>query len=39
MPYRSLNIVFETFDKEYMQSGPQINYPENYDTRSVEYKY
>ncbi|HFU2586965.1 TPA: UDP-galactopyranose mutase, partial [Campylobacter jejuni] len=40
LPYRSLNIVFETFDKEYMQSGPQINYPENYDfTRSVEYKY
>lgn len=40
LPYRSLNIVFETFDKEYMQSGPQINYPENYDfTRSIEYKY
>ncbi len=40
LPYRSLNIVFETFNKEYMQSGPQINYPENYDfTRSVEYKY
>ncbi|WP_270991479.1 UDP-galactopyranose mutase [Campylobacter upsaliensis] len=40
LPYRSLNIVFETFDKEYKQSGPQINYPENYDfTRSVEYKY
>lgn len=40
LPYRSLNIVFETFDKEYVQSVAQINFPENYDfTRSVEYKY
>lgn len=40
LPYRSLNIEFKKYDKEFMQSGPQINYPENYDyTRSVEYKY
>lgn len=40
LPYRSLDIVFKTHNKEYLQSGPQINYPENYDyTRSVEYKY
>lgn len=40
LPYRSLDIVFESFDKEYVQSVPQINYPENYDfTRVVEYKY
>lgn len=40
LPYRSLDIVFKMHDCEYLQSGPQINYPENYDyTRSVEYKY
>lgn len=40
LPYRSAEIVFVTRDCEYAQSGPQINYPENYDfTRSVEYKY
>lgn len=40
LPYRSLDIVFKTHNQEYLQSGPQINYPENYDyTRSVEYKY
>lgn len=40
LPYRSLDIVFKTHDKEYLQSGPQLNFPENYDyTRSVEYKY
>lgn len=40
LPYRSLDIVFKTYDTEYLQSGPQMNYPENYDyTRSVEYKY
>lgn len=40
LPYRSLDIRFRRFDREYYQSGPQINYPENYDfTRSVEYKY
>lgn len=40
LPYRSLDIVFKTYEREYLQSGPQINFPENYDyTRSVEYKY
>lgn len=40
LAYRSLDIVFKTHPCEYLQSGPQINYPENYDyTRSVEYKY
>lgn len=40
LPYRSLDIVFKTYGCEYLQSGPQINFPENYDyTRSVEYKY
>ena len=40
LPYRSLDIVFKTHAREYLQSAPQVNYPENYDyTRSVEYKY
>lgn len=40
LPYRSLDIVFKKHNCEYLQSGPQMNYPENYDyTRSVEYKY
>ncbi|WP_139470511.1 UDP-galactopyranose mutase [Campylobacter armoricus] len=40
LPYRSLNIVFEAYDKDYMQSCAQMNYPNNFDfTRSVEYKY
>ncbi|OCG41675.1 UDP-galactopyranose mutase [Gilliamella sp. Bif1-4] len=40
LPYRSLDIKFVNYDKEYFQSCPQLNYPENYDfTRSVEYKY
>lgn len=40
LPYRSLRFDFVTHDCEYLQSGPQINFPENYDyTRSVEYKY
>lgn len=40
LPYRSLDIVFKTYNRESVQSGPQINFPENYDyTRSVEYKY
>ena len=40
LPYRSLDLQFREYNKPYYQSGPQINYPENYDfTRSVEYKY
>lgn len=40
LPYRSLDLVFKKYDVDYLQSGPQMNFPENYDyTRSVEYKY
>lgn len=40
LPYRSLNINLRKYDREYFQSWPQINYPNNYDfTRIVEYKY
>ncbi|MBF7048763.1 UDP-galactopyranose mutase [Campylobacter volucris] len=40
LPYRSLDIKFETYDKEYIQSCAQMNYPNNFNfTRSVEYKY
>ncbi|MBZ7936381.1 UDP-galactopyranose mutase [Campylobacter sp. B0100352/1] len=40
LPYRSLDIKFEKYDKEYMQPCAQMNYPNNFDfTRSVEYKY
>ena len=40
LEYRSLDIVFENFNKEYFQDTVQINYPNNYDfTRIVEYKY
>lgn len=40
LPYRSLDIRLRTHNVGYFQSGPHINYPENYDyTRSVEYKY
>lgn len=40
LQYRSLKFVFETHDKEYFQSNPVINYPNDHDyTRIVEYKY
>ena len=40
LPYRSLGFVFKTYPVTHFQSGPQINFPENYDyTRSIEYKY
>lgn len=40
LPYRSLHFDFIEYDCSFYQSGPQINYPENYDfTRAVEYKY
>lgn len=40
LPYRSLKFDYKTLEVEYFQSGPQINYPENYDfTRICEYKY
>lgn len=40
LPYRSLNLVFKTFDTKKFQDAPVVNYPENYDfTRISEYKY
>ena len=41
LPYRSLDIVFESLDTDdFIQSVSQMNYPENYDfTRRVEYKH
>ena len=40
LPYRSLDIVFRTYQQEYYQSTAFITFPENYDfTRSCEYKY
>ena len=40
LPYRSLDIRFETLEMEKYQNAPVVNYPENYDfTRITEYKY
>ncbi|NRY60040.1 UDP-galactopyranose mutase [Clostridium beijerinckii] len=40
LPYRSLNFIEETFDKEYYQPVGVVNYPNDYDyTRITEYKY
>lgn len=40
LPYRSINLDFQKYDKEYYQSNSVINYPENYTfTRIGEYKY
>ena len=40
LPYRSLDIRFETLETEKYQNAPVVNYPENYDfTRITEYKY
>lgn len=40
LPYRSLNFVFETYDKEFYQEICVVNYPNNYDfTRITEFKY
>ncbi|HHV10336.1 MAG TPA: UDP-galactopyranose mutase [Clostridiales bacterium] len=39
LAYRSVNFVFETFDKEEYQEAPVVNYPNDYDfTRITEYK-
>jgi UDP-galactopyranose mutase len=39
LSYRSVNFVFETFDKEKYQEAPVVNYPNDYDfTRITEYK-
>lgn len=40
LPYRSLNLEFQTINKEFYQDNSVINYSENYDfTRIGEYKY
>jgi len=40
LPYRSLDLKFETIDEEYYQEAPVINYPNDYDfTRITEFKY
>ena len=39
LSYRSINFVFETFDKEEYQEAPVVNYPNDYDfTRITEFK-
>ena len=40
LPYRSLNFIFENYDKEYYQEHSQINYPNDFEyTRIVEIKH
>lgn len=40
LPYRSLNFIEETYDKEFYQQVGVVNYPNDYDyTRITEYKY
>ena len=39
LPYRSIDMKFETIDAENFQSAPVVNYPNNYDfTRITEFK-
>lgn len=39
LPYRSIEMKYETVDKEFFQSAPVVNYPNNYDfTRITEFK-
>jgi UDP-galactopyranose mutase len=39
LSYRSINFVFETFDREEYQEAPVVNYPNDYDfTRITEFK-
>jgi len=39
LSYRSINFVFETYDKESFQEAPVVNYPNDYDyTRITEFK-
>jgi UDP-galactopyranose mutase len=39
LSYRSVNFVFETYDKQEYQEAPVVNYPNEYDyTRITEYK-
>jgi len=40
LPYRSVDMVFETVEKEYYQKAATVNYPNNYDfTRITEFKH
>lgn len=40
LPYRTLNFDFQTIEKEYFQSGAQINFPNQHDyTRITEFKH
>ena len=40
LEYRSLRLVFETYEKEYYQPVAVVNYPNDYDwTRITEYKH
>lgn len=39
LAYRSMDFVFETYDREEYQSAPVVNYPNDYDyTRITEFK-
>ncbi len=39
LAYRSINFVFETYDREEYQEAPVVNYPNDYDfTRITEFK-
>lgn len=40
LPYRSLDFIYETFDKEWYQKVGTVNYPNDYDfTRITEFKH
>ena len=40
LPYRSVDMVFETIDKKYYQNATTVNYPNNYNfTRITEFKH
>ncbi len=40
LPYRSVDMKFESVDKEYYQEATTVNYPNNYDfTRITEFKH
>ena len=40
LPYRSLDLRFETIEQEYYQEAPVVNYPNDYDfTRMTEFKH
>jgi len=40
LPYRSVDMVFETIEKKFYQDAATVNYPNNYDfTRITEFKH